>query len=252
MISAYLTKLPSRTIRIALFVILVIFSCKPISVRGVDGSFTVGTNLVVETRLAIEKDSDNVIVITAYIDRVKDKDTGVTQPIPGGIGSYSATATAGSGLQILQVRGVSPYVNPIFNAGTGVFSVSTVSNPQQPNNSAVAKLVIRLTGGRFTACTLGIAFQQIKAASVPGLNVPEESPHSLSFLRGDTNSSGGVNIVDALFIAQNLVGLRPNINYVNAASVRQDGSTGDSISIVDALFIAQCLVGIRDDSYVLK
>ena len=66
-----------------------------------------------------------------------------------------------------------------------------------------------------------------------------------------------INIADALFIAQNLVGLRQActdmvdntcLHSVNAASVRQDGIL-DKTTIADALFIAQFLVGLRDEFY---
>ena len=66
-----------------------------------------------------------------------------------------------------------------------------------------------------------------------------------------------MSIADALFIAQNLVGLRPActdvvdnncLHSVNAASVRQDG-VFDENSIADALFIAQYLVRLRDEFY---
>ena len=250
-------KITSCAANLALIAVLGFILFNPTPVRGVSGSFTVGTNLVAQTRLVINVDSDNAVVITVYIDRLKDKDTGVTGTIPGGIGSYSATATASSGIQILPpVRGVAPYVNPSFDAGTGVFSVTSVASPQQANNSAVAKLVIRLTGNALTVCTLNIAFHQIIAASDPGLNVPEEAPQSMSltFLRGDANGNGVVNIADAMFIAQYLVGIRPlsDIMLINAASVKQDGSIGDTINIADAMFIAQYLVGLRDANYNLK
>jgi hypothetical protein len=59
-------------------------------------------------------------------------------------------------------------------------------------------------------------------------------------LRGDVNSSGTIDIVDALLVAQYYVGLHPS-GFVSAnADVTNDGS----IDIVDALRIAQCYVGL--------
>jgi endoglucanase len=57
---------------------------------------------------------------------------------------------------------------------------------------------------------------------------------------GDVNSSGEVDIVDALLVAQYYVGLAPAQFAVICADVNCSGS----IDIVDALIIAQCYVGL--------
>ena len=207
--------------------------------------------LVAETSLALEQDTDGVMVVTVYIEGIKDTTTGLPADIPGGIGSYSATATLPADIDLLQVRGVAPYNSPAFDTETGVFSVSSVTTPQQPDHSAVAKLVVRLTGTCLSATSLGVAFQQIISATDPGLNVPEEESNSLPFLRGDARTVDGiVNIVDAMFIAQYTVGLRTlsELNPVNGASVRYD-TPGDTMNIVDAMFIAQYTVGLRNSSF---
>jgi hypothetical protein len=59
-------------------------------------------------------------------------------------------------------------------------------------------------------------------------------------LCGDANGDGQVDIVDALFIAQHTVDLRPTLPCPAQADVREGG-----IDIVDALFIAQFTVGSR-------
>ncbi|MFC2022586.1 hypothetical protein ACFLTL_00270 [Chloroflexota bacterium] len=208
--------------------------------------------LVAETSLVMEEDTDDTMVVTVYIERIKDITSDLTEPIPGDIGSYSATATTPPEIEILGVRGVTPYDSPTFNPGTGVFSASSVS-PEQPTHSPVAKLVLRLNGSCLAASLLQVAFQEIISATDPGINVPEESPNSLSFLRGDARDSDGVvNIVDAMFIAQYTVGLRTlgEINGVNAACVRHD-TPGDKTNIVDAMFIAQYTVGLRDENFEL-
>ena len=58
---------------------------------------------------------------------------------------------------------------------------------------------------------------------------------------GDVNGDGQVDIVDALFIAQNTVGLRGALACTPQADVRPD----QNVDIVDALFIAQFTVGTR-------
>jgi hypothetical protein len=77
--------------------------------------------------------------------------------------------------------------------------------------------------------------------------MPQERPIALSFRRGDANGDGRVDIVDAMFIAQKVVGLRgvDTLQALNAASVRHDGA-GDKIDILDAMFIAQYVVHLRD------
>ncbi len=62
---------------------------------------------------------------------------------------------------------------------------------------------------------------------------------------GDVNSSGSIDIVDALLIAQYYVGLAPQGFNAANADVTRDGS----IDIVDALRIAQCYVGLASCSF---
>jgi poly(3-hydroxybutyrate) depolymerase len=57
---------------------------------------------------------------------------------------------------------------------------------------------------------------------------------------GDVNNSGGVDIVDALLMAQRYVGLNPSNFDVSVADVNADGA----IDIVDALQTAQFYVGL--------
>ena len=208
-------------------------------------------SLMAETSIILEKDSDNVIVATVYIDRIYDPNTGLDAVIPGGVGAYEAVVTANpAGIEILSVRGVSPFDSPSFDSGTGIFAVSGVASPAQPANTPVAKIVLRLVGNAVTPYDLTVEFQLIESADSPGMNVPEESSNSLTFRRGDAKEDGVVNIVDAMFLAQYTVGLRAlsELNISNAASVRQDG-TGDTINIVDAMFIAQYTVGLRDNEF---
>jgi len=57
---------------------------------------------------------------------------------------------------------------------------------------------------------------------------------------GDVNSSGGIDIIDALMIAQYSVGLNPQGFNPGVADVSKDGT----INIIDALQIAQYYVGL--------
>jgi hypothetical protein len=58
---------------------------------------------------------------------------------------------------------------------------------------------------------------------------------------GDVNTSGVVDIVDALIIAQHYVGLNPPDFDSSVADVNADSM----IDIVDALRVAQFYVGLR-------
>jgi hypothetical protein len=74
--------------------------------------------------------------------------------------------------------------------------------------------------------------------TAPGSD-PTPAP-TQSGLKGDVNSNGTVDIVDALLIAQYYVGLNPaNFNSANA-----DVNCSQAIDIVDALLIAQYYVGL--------
>ncbi|MBN2535506.1 MAG: polysaccharide deacetylase family protein [Spirochaetales bacterium] len=61
-----------------------------------------------------------------------------------------------------------------------------------------------------------------------------------SYSLGDTNHSGGIDVVDALLIAQAYVGLNPSNYYESEADVDCSGG----IDIVDALLVAQYYVGL--------
>lgn len=75
----------------------------------------------------------------------------------------------------------------------------------------------------------------------------QEGPHILTFQRGDIDGDGDVDIIDAMFGAQYLVGLRPpeDIRLLNMASVNHNDG-GYMKNIVDCMYIAQYVVGLRD------
>ncbi|MFC2004944.1 Ig-like domain-containing protein [Chloroflexota bacterium] len=205
--------------------------------------------MVAETSISQALDADSQVVIKVNIDRIKNPSDNSTANIYGGIDTYTATANAtpASGIEFVTVNGVSPFDSPSFNATTGVFSVAA-SSPIQPSNTAVAEVIMILTGDITTSVNLNVVFQVIGAVSDPGLNILEEYPNSITFQRGNVKEGDGVDIFDALFIAQYIVGQRTleGINALNAASVKHDDGDGDKIDIFDALFIAQYIVGQRD------
>jgi len=81
----------------------------------------------------------------------------------------------------------------------------------------------------------GLALNSFSAAINQGSGVTDP-PQNL----GDVNNSGGIDIVDALLIAQYYVGLNPQNFDTSKADTNCDGS----IDIIDALRVAQYYVGL--------
>jgi len=211
-----------------------------------------GVTLQAETSVnqTLSRVTTDVVVVNVNINRIKNTSDNSTANITGGIGSYNATASGipGNSIQFITVHGVSPFDGPTFNATTGVFAVASVGSPIQASNTTIAEVVAILTGNVTTSVNLTVSFQDIIAAGNPSLNVPEEQASSIIFLRGDTDGNGAVDIGDASWIAQYVVGMRAlsQLNGLNAASVSHDGASGDKIDIGDASWIAQYVVGMRD------
>ena len=105
---------------------------------------------------------------------------------------------------------------------------------------------LRLIGCALESYDLEVNFDLI--ADAGGGDIPQEQPQVLTFQRGDVNGDGNVNIIDAMFGAQYLVGLRPieDIRPVNMACAHHDGEDGDVMNIIDCMYIAQYVVGLRD------
>ena len=219
--------------------------------------YATGFNLVAETSATQIQDTDGVIVVQLMINRAKNSADGSTQPVPGGVTSYQVQlAYDPAGIEIVEARsGTTPFGNvPTWNPTTKILS-GTATSALNPNNSVIAKLVVRLKGSALVSYPFTITFQSIMSAGAPGMNVPAESTQTFTFRRGDATDNGVVDINDAMFIAQNITDStnRPlsDINIVNAASVMHDGSLGDKISINDAMFIAQWVTGARDANFQL-
>ena len=89
-------------------------------------------------------------------------------------------------------------------------------------------------------------------ADTDGNTISEHGPLGLALQRGDVNGNGVVDIIDAMFGAQYLVGMRTvdEIGPLDMASVRHDDG-GDRMDIIDCMYIAQYVVGLRDCYYHL-
>jgi len=166
--------------------------------------------LVAETSISQVEDASDFVVIKVNIDGFKDPSDNSTANITGGIGSYTAmvSSSPSGGVEILEVHGMSPFENLTFDNVTGMFSVDNVSSPIQAANTTMAEVVVILTSNTSTSVNLTICFLEIIAAGNPSLNCPEKHSNALTFLRGDTDSSGVVDIGDASWVAQYVVGMR--------------------------------------------
>ncbi len=204
-------------------------------------------------------DSNGRAAATVKMDSVKNYFTGVAvggpAPIPGGITSFEASVSKGSGSTGITIMNVSP-VAP-FNSTSTIQADQTVFSGQSSGQSqppvGVAKLAPRLTGASNVAYPITLTFQKIHAYG--GGNYTAD-PYTCTWLRGDASPSGSITIVDALLIAQYLAGLTGLgegtglVHPVNAASPKQEiTSLGEVVNIADALFIAQMLAMMRDSSY---
>lgn len=80
----------------------------------------------------------------------------------------------------------------------------------------------------------------------------QEQPMVLSFQRGDIDGDGDIDVIDAMYGSQYIVGSRPadDIWMQNMASVKH-GGTGDIPDIIDCMFVAQYVVGFRNEYFEL-
>jgi len=89
-----------------------------------------------------------------------------------------------------------------------IFSFPSISLPFQVANTTVAEVVPLLTGSCYTNINAAITFRSIRSVDQPRVNVHEEHSNSIILLRGDTGGNGSVDIGDASWIAQKVLGMR--------------------------------------------
>lgn len=206
------------------------------------------SDVVAETSLSEGLDTQGIAVVRVKIDRIKNPSDNSTVSIPGGLGSYTAALSApDGGMEILEVRGIAPFENLVYNPATGVFSAENLTSGVQPAGTIIAELVVKLTGNCSAYHPLNIQFTSITAAG-SGSAIPAEKLNTITFRRGDANNDGIVNIGDSLIIAQYIVGQKTldQLKILNAAGVSHEPSEGDIPGIGDALFIAQYIVGQKN------
>ncbi len=213
-----------------------------------------------ETAMAVGVDNSGYAYLAGAINRFYDFNTMATLPVADGIGSYSAYMSyVAGGVSMKAGSSVAPFTSPVpsLDAGGTMSSITgsqTGAAPVPPRD--LFRLYPWINGSKDVSYTVLLRFNTITRAG--GGLIPQGADVTRSFVRGDANNSGTVNITDALFIAQYLVGLRTlgettaTVNAVNAATPRNDSSSlGSTINITDALYIAQMLAGLRDATYIM-
>ncbi len=224
-----------------------------------------GPNVVNQPRLQAARDTDQVAVVELWIDNFLVAGTTSTTTTINGVDAFSAsfsfdTVTA-TRILIDDVRAVPDFDgnttiwNSTSSPGTLTINGTLDGGATAPTTTPIllAKIVITLDGSALTTTSLTLDTLDVTETG-SGATIPIAAPVTDSYIRGNTQNNSTVNVFDALFTAQCLVGLRDfgtgttECHPINAASVRQD-SGGNKVSVFDALFIAQYLVGLRDDRF---
>jgi M6 family metalloprotease-like protein len=152
-------------------------------------------------------------------------------------------------ISIEQADGKAEIENMVNNGGPGDLFHSGDKTAFNDNTNPSAKWTdgtvsgIDINSVSALGDPMSFTFKTGSPATPDPTAVPTSAPSPVptaTILRGDVNSSGGVDIVDALLIAQYYVGLAPAAFASNAADVNCSGA----IDIVDALLIAQFYVGL--------
>jgi hypothetical protein len=179
--------------------------------------------------------------------------------LSGGLGAYSLNLSASEGITLLgALGGEAPFNSPptanVIDGRIVVNAFISETHGPQVTDLHIASLILGLNGTANGECVLGVSHLTIVDAGNGTEFDAAVVYEPLVFMRGDANKDGHVSIADAMFVAQYLAGNRPapDLNLLNAASIKQDDSKGDKVSIADAMFIAQYLAELRDECFNLK
>jgi len=226
----------------------------------IDAAFVLSAQNQAEPSFELHQDSlDGATGLKVDITQVTSSVTGNRVAVP--LGAFQAQLTYdGSCLNILDIREMDFTIaaKNITNGATGSATFNGFSTFGVAPAADLGHALTRLTGSASVPCPLNLEITDL--TDLDGNSIQVEPPSlSRELLRGDARADGVINIADALFVAQYLVGLRDActavvdttcLQSVNAASVRHDGGF-DRKTIADALLIAQHLVGLRDEFFNL-
>lgn len=228
-----------------------------IGYRSENGTIT-QFSLDVEVATHQVKDTDGVVVVSAEVISVKEHGTQeiILEAL---IGNYTMGIEFNpSQVEIAGVRGGSAPFDTIDTADTAIDNVAGTASVSDTAGEfgivapvVMTKIAPILKGSVLSSSTLTIAFVEIRGLDGTKLT-PLGQPMVLNFHRGDIDGNGSINIRDAMFGAQYVVGIRPvkDILLLNMASIKQDVG-GVKADITDCMFLAQYIVGIRDNNMAL-
>ena len=207
---------------------------------------------------------DGATGVVVGIKQIVEDDGSATSTLPT-LGGYAAELRYdGTCINVLGIRNGKHWTtstSTIDNTATSsvVTTFSGYSAGDTPT-STMAFAVLRLIADKDTTCNLEVVFTDLMDTSGNTIVVATSTPVIGEFKRGNALQDASLNIGDALFTAQYLVGIRGGcraikrpgvaaemtcINPVNTVDVIPDGN----INIGDVLFIKQQLVGIRDANF---
>jgi len=202
---------------------------------------------------------DGATGVIMGIDEVRD---GGGNPVAPLLAGYEAELRYdGLCINILEIRAGRDFAGVVSNIdntlGVASLIATNVSGDRPDSNMAFA--VVRLVGDATTACNLEVVFTNLIDVDAGAISATSTQVIA-EFKRGDVLEDGALNVGDAPFLAQYLVGVRPGgtamkppggpgdltcMNSVNAVDVIPDGV----INVGDLLFLKQRLVGLRDDAF---
>ncbi|CAD6490372.1 MAG: hypothetical protein KFBDDELM_00256 [Candidatus Argoarchaeum ethanivorans] len=204
-----------------------------------------------ETSVTVTYNPPTDTAIISIADAIASpSDTTTTQITINDMTNFgAATVTLSYDSSVVQINSVTagdvgtPTANIDNTAGTTTITayVSTVTGPDSPVTFANIELLAVGNDGATSPLTLEVT-TLADADGTPVTATAESGVFTVSGLRGDANDDGVVNVVDAMFVAQYVVGNRDasDLNMANA-----DANLGGTVDVVDAMFIAQYVVGSR-------
>ncbi|MFC1930546.1 hypothetical protein ACFLWE_01480, partial [Chloroflexota bacterium] len=181
----------------------------PTSTPGDTATESTVTSYWAET--AMTHGSDGNAYVGGKIVRFFDSTTGETVAPIEGIGAFDVNMTYyTAGVSMKAATGFEPFSSPTVGlnvaGGTKTTMVAFQTGSEPQPSIELFRFYPWLIGTKDNAYTINLHFNTITLNST--LEVPIAADVTRTFRRGDANNSGGVNVTDALVIAQYLVGLR--------------------------------------------
>ncbi|MBN2240876.1 MAG: helix-turn-helix domain-containing protein [Dehalococcoidales bacterium] len=209
----------------------------------VEKGFTISAaEMLAETSMKQFMNAQNIPVIQISVDALKYAN-GDPYTLEGGLGSVEGKYTMlNDNMQVLKVLPAPGFTNVVYDLQAGTFSADAIS-PDQPANTPVAQLVVKLTGNATDKNNLSVEFTAIENPAGT-VNVPAEAPLSMALLRGDLYDDpthpDEVNLDDSYVAAMiYLTKFDPNLYLVvNGASPYHEEGKEIGVDLDDSYVLA--------------